>query len=204
MANVGEEDRSRDVTQECKLVLTDREIQVAIETKQIIIEPLPSVEAYSSTSLDLTLSPLLRTWKTPKVAGVDQTTVSPATTGYNYHEFVRDYSDRTEITTDGYVVEPGDFILGFTQELIELPVSSRIAARVEGKSSLARLGIGIHVTAPIIHAGFDGTIQLEICNHGPLRVRLMTGMRVCQLIFEQTFGTPTKGYAGQFLGQTQK
>ena len=101
-------------------------------------------------------------------------------------------------------MEPGAFILGWTAEEIELPLRSRIAARVEGKSSLARLGIGIHITAPTIHAGFPGTIQLEICNHGCLRVRLMTGMAICQLIFEQTFGTPAKGYAGQFFGQKQQ
>ena len=83
-------------------------------------------------------------------------------------------------------------------------LSSRVAARVEGKSFLARLAIGIHVTAPTIHAGFNGPIQLEICNHGPLRVKIVAGMRVCQLIFEQTLGTPAKGYAGQFLGQIPK
>jgi dCTP deaminase len=99
------------------------------------------------------------------------------------------------------MVEPGDFVLGWTEEYIDLPTQSRIAARVEGKSSLARLGIGIHITAPTIHAGFEGTIQLEICNHGTLRVRLTPGMRVCQLIFEQTAGTPEKGYVGQFFGQ---
>ena len=89
------------------------------------------------------------------------------------------------------------------REIIELPISSKIAARVEGKSSLARLGIGIHVTAPIIHAGFKGPIQLEICNHGPFKVRLLPGMRICQLIFEQTMGTPEKGYSGQFYGQAK-
>ncbi|MGD0511380.1 MAG: hypothetical protein ABSA33_06095 [Candidatus Micrarchaeaceae archaeon] len=90
-----------------------------------------------------------------------------------------------------------------TEENIELPIHSRLAARVEGKSSLARLGIGIHVTAPTIHAGFRGPIQLEICNHGVLQVKLMAAMRVCQLIFEQTLGTPDKGYTGQFYGQSK-
>jgi dCTP deaminase len=65
------------------------------------------------------------------------------------------------------------------------------------------LGIAVHITAPTIHAGFKGSIQLEICNHGPLTVRLSHGMRVCQLIFEQTLGTPEKGYQGQFYEQGQ-
>lgn len=185
------------------MVLTDREIQAAIHNGQILIEPAPPDIAYSSTSLDLTLSRYLRLWKTPTVAGVDQI-VCPATKGYTFSEFSKAYSELREIGSDGYVLDPRAFILGWTEEKIELPTYARIAARVEGKSSLARLGIGIHITAPTIHAGFKGPIQLEICNHGLLRVKLLPGMPVCQLIFEQTLGTPDKGYAGQFFGQSNK
>jgi dCTP deaminase len=185
------------------MVLTDREIQVALATKQIVITPTPDVIAYSSTSLDLTLSKSLRIWKTPKAKGVEQIVVSPADVEYVFNEVAKEHSDPKEMDSRGYILEPGDFILGWTEEYIDLPTQSRIAARVEGKSSLARLGIGIHITAPTTHAGFTGTIQLEICNHGTLRVRLTPGMRVCQLIFEQTAGTPEKGYKGQFYGQTK-
>lgn len=104
----------------------------------------------------------------------------------------------------GFVVEPGTFLLAWTAEEVELPSRSRLAARIEGKSSLARLGIGVHITAPTIHAGFVGSIQLEICNHGSLRVRVSPGLPVCQLIFEQTLGTPSKGYKGQFSGQSNQ
>jgi dCTP deaminase len=72
---------------------------------------------------------------------------------------------------------------------------------VEGKSSLARLGIAIHATAPIIHSGFKGPIQLEICNLGPNEVTLDPGMYVCQLVFELTTGTPERGYSGMFQDQ---
>jgi dCTP deaminase len=185
------------------MVLTDREIQAAIQNKQIIVDPAPAETAYSSTSLDLSLSRYLRIWKTATVAGVEQV-VSPATKGYTFSAFSREFSDAKEIGDDGYIVNPGAFVLGWTEEQIELPIQARVAARVEGKSSLARLGIGIHITAPTIHAGFKGPIQLEICNHGLLRVKLLRGMPVCQLIFEQTLGTPAKGYAGQFFGQAQK
>ena len=186
------------------MVLTDREIQVAIQHGHIVIEPQPEASAYSSTSLDLKFPKSIRIWRTtPSIMGVEQNIVSPATPGYSFKEFVREFSDARELAIDGYVVEPGGFILGWTEENVELPTDSRVAARVEGKSSLARLGIGIHITAPTIHAGFSGPIQLEICNHGFLRVRLIPGMPVCQLIFEQTLGTPEKGYKGQFLGQTK-
>ena len=84
------------------------------------------------------------------------------------------------------------------------PVDNRLAARVEGKSSLARLGLGVHVTAPTIHAGFVGTIQLEIINHGPMHIKLRAGMPICQLIFETTKGMPETAYKGQFSGQRAK
>src|SRR5207237_581540 len=130
--------------------------------------------------------------------------VSPATEGYVFSEFAREYSESRELGKDGFIVESGVFVLGWTAENIELPIEARLAARVEGKSSLARLGIGIHITAPTIHAGFKGPIQLEICNHGPFKVKLTPGMPVCQLIFEQTLGTPEKGYKGQFYAQTKQ
>jgi dCTP deaminase len=78
---------------------------------------------------------------------------------------------------------------------------------VEGKSSLARLGLGVHVTAPTIHAGFGASenpqhlgssIRLEIWNIGPFRIKLEKGMPICQLIFEWVDGTPEQGYQGQF------
>ncbi len=57
------------------------------------------------------------------------------------------------------------------------------------------------MTAPTIHSGFSGNIQLEIFNNGPNKIVLDAGMRVCQLVFEQTYGTPVKGYKGLFAGQ---
>lgn len=185
------------------MVLTDREIQVAIQNAQIVVKPPPDQVAYSSTSLDLTLSKFLQEWKTVANKSTEPI-ISPATEGYKFSDLVAQRSRSTEITSDGWVLEPGSFVLGWTEESVELPISARLAARVEGKSSLARLGIGIHITAPTIHAGFKGTIQLEICNHGPLRVKLVPGMPVCQLIFEQTLGTPEQGYKGQFYGQLKQ
>ena len=158
------------------MILTDREIQAAIQYGQIIISPVVGEDAYSSTSLDLTLSKSLRVWKTDAIIGVEHI-ICPATEGYKFAEFVKAYSDLKELGADGYVIKPHEFVLGWTEENIELPIHSRLAARVEGKSSLARLGIGIHVTAPTIHAGFRGPIQLEICNHGVLQVKLMAAMR---------------------------
>jgi dCTP deaminase len=89
----------------------------------------------------------------------------------------------------------------WTKERVELNLKGKVAARVEGKSGLARLGLAIHVTAPTIHAGFVGTIQLEMINHGPMHIKLRIGMAICQIIFEATKGVPAKAYKGQFSGQ---
>lgn len=92
--------------------------------------------------------------------------------------------------------------MAWTKERVSLHLHAKIAARVEGKSSLARLGIGVHVTAPTIHAGFKGQIRLEMINHGRIPLRLRPGMKICQLIFEQTLGTPSAGYSGRFQDQS--
>jgi hypothetical protein len=89
-------------------------------------------------------------------------------------------------------------------ERVKLPHRSRLAARVEGKSSMGRLGLGVHVTAPTIHAGFGdkegdpdypGTaLQLEIWNINRVPIILDAGLPICQLIVEEVHGTPEKGY----------
>lgn len=180
------------------MILTDREIEAALSHKQISITPPPKPEAFSSTSVDLTLLSKIRIWKKEAIAGIE---ICPANQGYNYAHIFGELAAAHEIGASGQVIGSGDFVLAWTAEQVTLPITARLAARVEGKSSLARLGIGVHVTAPTIHAGFSGPIQLEICNHGPLRVKLTAGMPVCQLIFEQTLGIPQKGYKGQFMDQ---
>src|SRR5437870_4376948 len=102
------------------MVLTDREIQAAIENRQILIDPAPSEIAYSSTSLDLTLAKFIRDWKKPAAKGVEQV-VSPATEGYVFSEFAREYSESRELGKDGFIVESGVFVLGWAAENIELP-----------------------------------------------------------------------------------
>ena len=177
------------------MVLTDREIEIAISQNDIVITPLPNMkEALSSTSIDLTLSNRFSEWKaTPGV------TVRPGAPGYKHS-----HTDhlRNTFDTDAYTLKANSFVLAWTAEYVRLPLKSRIAARVEGKSTLARLGVSVHVTAPTIHSDFKGNIQLEMFKYGELDVILDRGMRVCQLIFEYTSGTPTKGYSGVYSGQT--
>lgn len=182
------------------MILTDREIQIALERRLISIEPPPSDVAYSSTSVDLTLDPNITTFPTG-AAGIKKA-VDVTHPDYDYDAVLQEMSKTFSIDEKGgFELPRNELVLGWTTEYINIPIDARMAARVEGKSSLARLGIGVHLTAPTIHAGFKGQIRLEIVNHGPLPIILKPGMRVCQLIFEVTMGTPEGGYKGQFLGQ---
>ncbi len=182
------------------MILTDREIQIAIQSGSILVDPSPSETQYSSTSLDLTLDRALTLFKERK-AGINLC-IDPSSEGYNHEEVLKETTTIIEIDErDGYDFNPGNMILAWTREFVELPYHSRIAARVEGKSSLARLGIGVHLTAPTIHAGFSGQIRLEMVNHNRFPIKLRTAMKICQLIFEQTVGTPVRGYRGRFAGQ---
>lgn len=89
-----------------------------------------------------------------------------------------------EMHAESIVLQPGKFILGETLECIELP--DNIVATIEGKSSIARLGIGLHQTGGWIDAGFRGTITLEMSNANQRPVRLYAGMPIGQLVFYTT------------------
>lgn len=192
------------------MILSDREIQAALVRESLTITPTPPAWAWSSTAVDLTLNNELRKWKSPADESVDAV-VSPGKPSFNYTNLVLKHSEIISIANGRYDLEPERFILGWTVERIKLPHRARIAARVEGKSSLARLGLGVHVTAPTIHAGFGydandpagkgNPIQLEIWNIGDLTIRLIPGLAICQLIFEEVHGTPDKGYQGLFTHQ---
>ena len=162
------------------------------------------------------LNDVLLEWLLPKASPSDGHVEwpRPKSKDFNVQAMMDDDRFARRITIDqekGYELKARSFVLGFTREIIQLPVPSRIAARVEGKSSLARLGLGVHVTAPTIHAGFGvdpnkpdqrGTvIQLEIFNLAEWSVVLDVGMRICQLILEEVREAPVRPYAGQFNAQ---
>lgn len=160
------------------MILSDREIRLAIRRGMLCIAPEPTAEAWSSTALDLRLAQTLRRWKLPPnnpSMGIEHR-FRPAHPDFDFTQIAAQFTEEVVIPATGYVLESGQFILGWTLETIRIPNDSRLAARVEGKSSLARLGLGIHVTAPTIHAGFGEAspvgipLQLEIWNVGPCRL----------------------------------
>lgn len=181
------------------MILTDREIKNSLASGQIVIDPIPALDAFDSTTVDLTLDRTLRVFK--ETAPGLSVAVDPGSPGYKAQALILGVTEPLIIPEDGWTLVPGPLVLGWTRERVELRMHGRLAARVEGKSGLARIGLGIHVTAPIIHTGFVGTIQLEIINHGPMPIKLRHGLPICQLVFEVTMGMPDKAYEGQFLGQ---
>ncbi len=111
--------------------------------------------------------------------------------------------DEITIPETGYVLEQGSFILAKTLERISFPPKEEkgLAGRIEGRSSFARTGLLVHFTAPTIHAGFEGTLTLELLNHGPMPLILKPGLAICQLIVETVRGTPKIDKKSQYQGQ---
>jgi dCTP deaminase len=118
-------------------------------------------------------------------------------------EFLDRYHKRRPIETDGSItLEPNKVLLGVTREYVRMPREAKIAARVEGRSTLARLGLMVHLTAPTIHCGFSGPIVLEMFNLSTYSLRLEPGrLAICQLIFERLGSVPRGPVRTRYQGQ---
>lgn len=122
-------------------------------------------------------------------------------------KFFAQHSRKYTLTEEQpFSLEPHKLILANTLEIVDFPLQPNeeghcYSARVEGKSSLARCGILVHFTAPTIHAGFSGTITLEIINMGVFGFLLTPEMFICQLIIEEVKGLPAEA-PNQFKGQS--
>ena len=175
-------------------MLSRGEIRAALETGELIIDPYPDYSAQlQPASIDLRLGPELLVHQRDPVPGllVDPTEVQVM-------DHIRRYCQSVDISgTPGYhPIPPNGFVLGKTLERVEIPLN--LSAWVEGKSSLARYGMTVHITAPKIDPGFEGNITLEMFNHGPFTLKLSYGMDICALMFEQLILPAGAGYAGRF------
>lgn len=106
----------------------------------------------------------------------------------------------------GVKIEPGEFLLAVTRERVAIP--DDLVARVEGRSSLARLGLAVHVTAGFIDPGFEGQITLELANFNRYPITVYSGMRIAQLVFEKLSTPAARPYGhkdgnNKYQGQTQ-
>src|SRR5262249_45148564 len=140
-----------------RMILSDRETKLALGRDHIRITPLPSDKAISSTAVDLTLHEQISVWLPHQQEAAAPVVVYPARPSFDVVPLLREHGTMWLLAAAGFILKPGAFVLGWTEERIRLPHASRLAGRVEGRSSLARLGVGVHVTAPTIHAGFGFT-----------------------------------------------
>lgn len=158
------------------MILNDTTIIEKINNNEIIIEPTPTDEAIQPSSIDLRLGNEF--WQMIKT----EETLDPRNNEPKHNI----------IKANAIVIPPNEFVLGVTKEWVEIPAN--LCARVEGRSSIGRLGITVHITAGFIDAGFKGNIVLEIKNLSPNSILLYEDMRVCQLVFEELSGNPTRVY----------
>lgn len=178
------------------MVLSNTEILRALVEGRIFIEPRPHPEApeighecpYQTSSVDLRLAEEITYFNEGLPINIDLRRGKFSTLFMPNSQILRISKEQP------YALMPGKLVLAQTMERISLPILDDgrgcLAARVEGRSSYARCGVLVHFTAPTIHAGFSGTITLEIINLGPMPVLLYPEAPICQLIVEEVSGIP--------------
>ena len=174
------------------MLLSDRDIKAELDAGRIGLEPLDRGMVQPS-SMDVRLDRLFRLFDNHKYPFIDPAEDQPELT-----RLVEVNGDRP------FILHPGEFVLGSTYELISLP--DDIAARLEGKSSLGRLGLLTHSTAGFIDPGFSGHVTLELSNVATLPIKLWPGMKIGQLCFFQLSSPAEKPYgsseyASRYQGQ---
>ena len=157
------------------MILSDRDIKKALKEKRIVIDPKPNLSVQlGSCSIDLRLGKKFRVFNHSKVALIDPNNPCPTE------------DLMTEIAVkngDPFILQPGDFVLATTMETVTIP--DNLLARLEGRSSLGRLGIVVHSTASVFDPGWHGVAVLELGNLGRMPVALYAGMRICSFTFEE-------------------
>ena len=174
------------------MILSDRSIRTAVEEGRIVIEPFDPAMIQPS-SIDLRIDRYFRVFENHRYPYIDPKAPQPDLT--------------VEVATEvdhPFILHPGEFVLGSTLEVVRL--ASDIVARLEGKSSLGRLGLLIHSTAGFVDPGFEGHLTLELSNVATLPIAIYPGMRIGQLSFyelstpaEHPYGSGEAGskYQGQ-------
>ncbi|MFZ9307265.1 MAG: dCTP deaminase [Actinobacteria bacterium] len=174
------------------MILSDRTIREALTAGRIVIDPFDEA-CLQPSSIDVKVSNLFRVFRNHTTAIID---------------VKKDLTDLTELVEmkgdEPFVLHPGEFVLGSTLERVA--IANDLVARVEGKSSLGRLGLLIHSTAGFIDAGFDGHITLELSNVANLPITIYPSMKIGQVSFmtmttpaDKPYGSGARGskYQGQ-------
>lgn len=185
------------------MILSNTDILAALNDKRLIIDPFPEEDQIDSTSIDLRMGEPLWVWN-PALKNMKEQELRIDIDRFNFKALSEEHLIETPREPSGkYAIKPQMVYLASTHEKIKLPVGSRLSGRIEGKSSLARLGLAVHMTAPTIHCGSGfGIITLEIYNHGPFSIEVTPGVsRICQLIVEEVKSEPEERVTRMFSAQ---
>ncbi len=174
-------------------VLSDRTIKEELAAGRLVIDPLDKNDIQPA-SVDLHLDRVFRIFRVTRRPYVD------------VREPMEDLTELVSIEDDEpFIIQPGSFVLGSTLESVTLP--DDIVARVDGKSSLGRLGLLVHATAGYVDPGWMGKLTLELSNQSQMPIALYYGMKVSQISFlrlstpvERPYGS--EGLASKYQGQT--
>lgn len=168
------------------MILSDRSIRKELDSGRIVIDPLGD-DAVQPSSVDLRVDASFRVFANHRYPYIDVREQQP------------DLTELIKVPEDGpFVLHPGEFVLGSTYERVSLP--DDLVARLEGKSSLGRLGLLIHSTAGFVDAGWDGWLTLELSNVATLPIAIYPRMKIGQLAFFQLSTPADRPYGSADLG----
>ena len=174
------------------MLLSDRDIRAELDAGRVVLDPYEA-SMLQPSSIDVRLDRYFRLFDNHKYPFIDPSQEQPELT--RLVEVVPD---------EPFVLHPGEFVLGSTFEAVTLP--DDVAARLEGKSSLGRLGLLTHSTAGFIDPGFSGHVTLELSNVATLPITLWPGMKIGQMCFfrlsspaEHPYGSDA--YGSRYQGQ---
>ncbi|HLN78459.1 MAG TPA: dCTP deaminase [Nocardioidaceae bacterium] len=174
------------------MLLSDRDILIEIDKNRVALDPFEPAMVQPS-SIDVRLDRFFRVFENHKYPHIDPAADQP--------DLTRMVEPEGE---EPFILHPGEFVLGSTYEVVTLP--DDVAARLEGKSSLGRLGLLTHSTAGFIDPGFSGHVTLELSNVATLPIKLWPGMKIGQLCFfrlssPSEFPYGSEKYGSRYQGQ---
>jgi len=171
------------------VILSDRDLKSAIERGDLVVDPFDESMVQPS-SIDLTVDNQFRVFNNSKYPYID------------VRQEMEDLTSLVEVKPDeAFILHPGEFVLGSTYEKVSL--ANGLVARLEGKSSLGRLGLLIHSTAGFVDAGWSGYLTLELSNVANLPITIYPGMKIGQLCVFQMSSPADRPYSmtGKYHGQ---
>jgi dCTP deaminase len=166
-------------------VLSDGTIRRLVEAGRMKIEPFDPA-LIQPASIDLRLGDSFRVFHNHRTSAID------------LRDPPQGLTEEVVAGEEGFVIHPGEFCLGRTEEWVELP--DDVVARIEGKSSLGRLGLIVHATAGFIDPGWKGTLTLELNNLTRVPIKLYPGLLIAQLSFMALDRPAERPYGSKALG----